>query len=193
MNVGRTIDPAVARVPERIALVVGDQQISYRELEQWVRRVAAALTARGVGRGQRVALLDNGSVLSVATILAAARARRLVGADERPAHRAGAARARRRSGGEGRGGRPVVPCGPGRRHRRGCGPRRRRRRRARRASRHPICGRGPRGRRRRGAGAVHQRHDGPAEADLHQPRGGVPAPERTTPRPSTRTPRRRPT
>ena len=103
--------------------------------------------------------------------------RRLVRADERPAHRAGAARAHRRSGGEGRGGRPVVPCGLGRRHRRGCGPRRRRRRRARRASRHPIYGRGPRGRRRRGAGVVHQRHDGPAEADLHQPRGGVPAPE----------------
>ena len=73
MNVGRTIDTAVARVPDRIALVVGDQQISYQELEQWVRRVAAALAARGVGRGQRVALLDSGSVLAVATILAAAR------------------------------------------------------------------------------------------------------------------------
>lgn len=70
MNVGRTIETAVARVPDRIALVVGDQQISYGELEQWVRRVATALTARGVEQGQRVALLDNGSVLSVATILA---------------------------------------------------------------------------------------------------------------------------
>jgi acyl-CoA synthetase (AMP-forming)/AMP-acid ligase II len=35
--------------------------------------VATALTARGVEQGQRVALLDNGSVLSVATILAASR------------------------------------------------------------------------------------------------------------------------
>jgi acyl-CoA synthetase (AMP-forming)/AMP-acid ligase II len=73
MNVGRTIETAVARVPDRIALVVGDQQISYRELEQWVRRVATVLTARGVEQGQRVALRDNGSVLSVATILAASR------------------------------------------------------------------------------------------------------------------------
>ena len=73
MNVGRAIDPAVEQVPERTALVVGDRQCSYRDLEQWVRRVAAALTARGVGPGARVALVDNGSILSVATILAAAR------------------------------------------------------------------------------------------------------------------------
>ena len=60
-------------MPERIALIVGDRRCSYRDLEQWVRRVAAALTARGVGPGDRVALVDNGSILSAATILAAAR------------------------------------------------------------------------------------------------------------------------
>jgi acyl-CoA synthetase (AMP-forming)/AMP-acid ligase II len=73
MNVGQAIDRALERVPDRTALIVGDRQCSYRDLEQWVRRVAAALTARGVGPGARVALVDNGSVLSVATILAAAR------------------------------------------------------------------------------------------------------------------------
>ncbi len=73
MNVGRAIDLAVDRVPERTALVVGDRRCSYRDLEAWVRRVAATLTARGVGPGTRVALVDNASVLSVATILAAAR------------------------------------------------------------------------------------------------------------------------
>lgn len=73
MNVGRAIDPAVERVPERTALIVGDRQCSYGELERWVRRVATALATRGVGRGTRVALVDNGSILSVATILAAAR------------------------------------------------------------------------------------------------------------------------
>jgi acyl-CoA synthetase (AMP-forming)/AMP-acid ligase II len=73
MNLGETIDPALAQVPERTALIVGDRQCSYRDLEQWVRRAAAALTARGVGPGARVALVDNASVLSVATILAAAR------------------------------------------------------------------------------------------------------------------------
>lgn len=73
MNVGQAIDRALERVPDRTALIVGDRRCSYRDLEQWVRRVAAALTARGVGPGSRVALVDNGSVLSVATILAAAR------------------------------------------------------------------------------------------------------------------------
>jgi acyl-CoA synthetase (AMP-forming)/AMP-acid ligase II len=73
MNVGRAIDPAAEQVPDRTALIVGDRHCSYRDLARSVRGVAAALTARGVGRGDRVALVDNGSVLSVATILAAAR------------------------------------------------------------------------------------------------------------------------
>jgi acyl-CoA synthetase (AMP-forming)/AMP-acid ligase II len=73
MNVGRAIDPAVQRVPDRVALVVDDHEYSYRELERRVRHVAAALAARGVEPGERVAVVDNGSVLSVATIMAAAR------------------------------------------------------------------------------------------------------------------------
>jgi long-chain acyl-CoA synthetase len=73
MNVGRVADPALDRVPGRAALVVGDHPCSYRDLELRVRQVAAALAARGVGPGDRVALVDNASVLSVATILATAR------------------------------------------------------------------------------------------------------------------------
>jgi long-chain acyl-CoA synthetase len=73
MNVGRAIDPAAEQVPDRTALIVGDRHCSYRDLARSVRGVAAALTARGVGPGDRVALVDDGSVLSVATILAAAR------------------------------------------------------------------------------------------------------------------------
>ena len=72
-GVGRILDPAVAVVPERSALVLGDRHCGYGELEALVRRVAAALTARGVGPGTRIALVDTGSVLAVATILAAAR------------------------------------------------------------------------------------------------------------------------
>jgi acyl-CoA synthetase (AMP-forming)/AMP-acid ligase II len=73
VNVGQTIDLAVERVPERTAVIVGDERCSYDELEQQVRQVAAALLARGARPGTRVALVDNASVLSVATILAAAR------------------------------------------------------------------------------------------------------------------------
>jgi len=73
VNVGHAIEVPVERVQERTALVVGDHRWSYGELETWVQRVAATLRARGVGPGDRVALVDNASVLSVATILAAAR------------------------------------------------------------------------------------------------------------------------
>jgi long-chain acyl-CoA synthetase len=73
VNVGHALDGAVDLVPGRVALVVGDDRYSYAELERWVRRVAATLTARGAGPGDRVALVDNASVLSVATLLAAAR------------------------------------------------------------------------------------------------------------------------
>jgi acyl-CoA synthetase (AMP-forming)/AMP-acid ligase II len=73
MNVGQTLDPAVASVPDRTALIVDERQCTYAELDRWVRSAAAALTARGAGPGARVALVDNGSVLSVATILASAR------------------------------------------------------------------------------------------------------------------------
>jgi acyl-CoA synthetase (AMP-forming)/AMP-acid ligase II len=73
VNVGHALDGAVDLVPGRVALVVGDDRYTYAELERWVRRVAATLSARGVGPGDRVALVDNASVLSVATLLAAAR------------------------------------------------------------------------------------------------------------------------
>ena len=73
MNTGHAIDPPVHAVPDRPALVVGDTVCTYRELEDTTRRVAAALAAAGVGPGDRVALVDLGSVLAVATILACAR------------------------------------------------------------------------------------------------------------------------
>jgi acyl-CoA synthetase (AMP-forming)/AMP-acid ligase II len=73
MNVGRVLDAAIDRVPERAALLVGDRACSYRDLERWVRRASGALAARGVGPGDRVALVEGASVLAVATILAAAR------------------------------------------------------------------------------------------------------------------------
>lgn len=73
-NAGHALDPAVAAVPDGTALVVaGDRSWTYAELEQQVRSVAAALADRGVGPGDRVALVDNAGVLSLATILACAR------------------------------------------------------------------------------------------------------------------------
>jgi long-chain acyl-CoA synthetase len=73
MNAGRALDPALALVPERVALAVGDATCTYQALDDSVRRVAAALAARGVGPGATVALVDDAGVPAVATILAAAR------------------------------------------------------------------------------------------------------------------------
>ncbi|HEY5097898.1 MAG TPA: AMP-binding protein, partial [Acidimicrobiales bacterium] len=55
------------------ALVVGGEALTYRQLEWRIRQVEVALAAAGVGPGDRVALVNLGSALSVATIFGAAR------------------------------------------------------------------------------------------------------------------------
>ena len=65
--------PPLPRAPTRLALALGDRECDYGELHRTVLRVAATLGAHGVKRGDRVAVVDVGSVLSVAAILGAAR------------------------------------------------------------------------------------------------------------------------
>jgi acyl-CoA synthetase (AMP-forming)/AMP-acid ligase II len=73
MNTGTILDAAATGDPTRAALIIDGRTINYRELAATVRRSAAALAARGVVAGQRVAVVDNGSLLSIATLLGAAR------------------------------------------------------------------------------------------------------------------------
>jgi acyl-CoA synthetase (AMP-forming)/AMP-acid ligase II len=73
MDVGQTIDPAVGQVPERTALVVGGERLTYGELNALAQRCAVALQAAGVGVGDHVAVVAGGSPLAVAAILGAAR------------------------------------------------------------------------------------------------------------------------
>jgi len=73
MNAGHATDGALAVVPDWTALVVGERSWTYRELEELTRRTGAALAAAGVGPGDRVALVNLGSALSIATIFACAR------------------------------------------------------------------------------------------------------------------------
>ena len=52
---------AAARCPDKLGVVCGDRQHSYAQLLSAARAVASALTAKGVRRGDRVALfMDNG-------------------------------------------------------------------------------------------------------------------------------------
>ncbi len=73
MKAGTVLDAAATGDPARTALIIDSRFISYGDLAAAVRRCAAALAAHGVGAGQRIAVVDNGSLLSVATVLGAAR------------------------------------------------------------------------------------------------------------------------
>lgn len=47
------------RFPDRIAVICGKRQATYRDLADAAGRIAAALRARGIGRGDRVGILVN--------------------------------------------------------------------------------------------------------------------------------------
>ncbi len=59
--------------PERVAIDDGDRQLSYRALDDRSRRLASLLAARGVGRGDRIALLSENRAEILELFLAAAR------------------------------------------------------------------------------------------------------------------------
>ncbi|MBV9167478.1 MAG: acyl--CoA ligase [Solirubrobacterales bacterium] len=55
-NFAQVADPAVALRPDQTALIEGEVTLSYGELDRRARRFGGALEARGVGRGDVVAL-----------------------------------------------------------------------------------------------------------------------------------------
>jgi acyl-CoA synthetase (AMP-forming)/AMP-acid ligase II len=73
LNISHVLDAAVSTDPSRIALIVGDDEFTYADVDAAVARCAAALAERGVGAGDRVAVVDVGGLLSTAVILASAR------------------------------------------------------------------------------------------------------------------------
>jgi acyl-CoA synthetase (AMP-forming)/AMP-acid ligase II len=72
MNISTIIDAPKAGAPGRAALIINDRTITYGELADAADRCAAGLSAAGV-TGRRVAVVDVGSPLSIATMLGAAR------------------------------------------------------------------------------------------------------------------------
>lgn len=59
---------------DRLALIEGERRLTYRELRELVRRYASALSAAGLARGDRVAILLPKSIEECAAILAVSRA-----------------------------------------------------------------------------------------------------------------------
>jgi acyl-CoA synthetase (AMP-forming)/AMP-acid ligase II len=73
MNTGTIHDAAASGDPARAALIVGGRTVSYGELATTARQCATGLAAHGVTPGQRIAVVDGGSLLSIATLLGTAR------------------------------------------------------------------------------------------------------------------------
>jgi acyl-CoA synthetase (AMP-forming)/AMP-acid ligase II len=73
MNIGTITDAAAIGDPDRAALIIGKDTIGYGQLAAAVQRCAAGLAANGVAAGSRVAVVDGGSLLSIASVLAAPR------------------------------------------------------------------------------------------------------------------------
>jgi acyl-CoA synthetase (AMP-forming)/AMP-acid ligase II len=68
---GRVLDDVVALDPDRVALIIGGEFTSYMELDRAINAAAAGLHAAGVRRGWRIPLVDDPSVLAVATLIGA--------------------------------------------------------------------------------------------------------------------------
>ncbi|WAC93966.1 class I adenylate-forming enzyme family protein [Mycobacterium sp. Aquia_213] len=73
MNTGTIHDAAASGDPARPALIVDGRTVSYGELATAVRQSATSLAAHGVTPGQRIPVVDGGSLLSIAALLGAAR------------------------------------------------------------------------------------------------------------------------
>ena len=67
----RILDDVVALDPERSALIVAGEAVSYRQLAVATGQVATGLQSAGVSPGWRIPLVDDTSVLAVATLLGA--------------------------------------------------------------------------------------------------------------------------
>lgn len=72
MNIGTIIDTAAASDPDRTALIIDDHVINYRQLAAAAENCAARLADKGLA-GERIAVVDVASPLSIATMLGAAR------------------------------------------------------------------------------------------------------------------------
>jgi len=70
LNLADLFEHAVDTFPDRVALIFGDRQVTYTELDDEANRLAHHLAAQGVGPGDHVGLYARNSVETVETLLA---------------------------------------------------------------------------------------------------------------------------
>lgn len=68
------LQKSAERLPDKVALVCDNERLTYREIDEMANRLANALRARGVQRGDRVAIFLPNSVQAVVAIFAALKA-----------------------------------------------------------------------------------------------------------------------
>ncbi|HEU0052537.1 MAG TPA: condensation domain-containing protein, partial [Longimicrobium sp.] len=69
LSIHRRIEEQAARRPDAVAVEAADGRLTFAELDAWASRVAAELAARGLGRGDVVAVCVERSTTLVATLL----------------------------------------------------------------------------------------------------------------------------
>jgi long-chain acyl-CoA synthetase len=72
-NVHEMLEQAVARCPRGVALVWGEERVTYAELDALVGRAAGGLKRLGVGKDDRVAIVLGNSIEFVVVMFASAR------------------------------------------------------------------------------------------------------------------------
>jgi 3-oxocholest-4-en-26-oate---CoA ligase len=75
LNMADIFEHAVDAFADRIAVICGERQVTYRELEDEANRLAHHLAAQGVGPGSHVGFYARNSISVVATLLAACKLR----------------------------------------------------------------------------------------------------------------------
>lgn len=74
MQLERFLEQTAQRCPDKLALVCGNRRLTYSEVETLANRLAHAMIARGIARGNRVAMYMENSVEVVVSLFAVLKA-----------------------------------------------------------------------------------------------------------------------
>src|SRR5438132_10067683 len=74
MQLEQFLEGSAQRLPDKVALICGKQRLTYQQIETQCNRLAHALIASGVRRGDRIALYLDNSVETVVAMFAVLKA-----------------------------------------------------------------------------------------------------------------------